>query len=129
MATTRGCFGAISVGGNNIGELRAWELTETAEEIDTSVMGDCTRKYESGPVEASGTFTCWLDDTDAAQSAMTVASVVSVLLWPAGMGSGKAQRSFDARINEIPESADVDGVVERSYTYRATTPIDRSPQT
>lgn len=128
MATTRGCFGQITVNAAVVGELRAWELTETAEEIDVSAMGTCVKKYESGPVEASGTFTCWLDDTDAGQAELTVAAEVTVLLWPGGAGSGLAQRSFSARINEIPESADVDGAVERSYTYRATTAIDRTPQ-
>lgn len=128
MATTRGCFGQVTVDANVIGELRSWELTETAEEIDVSSMGSCVKTYQSGPVEASGTFTCWLDDSDAGQSALAVATEAVVLLWPAGAGSGLAQRSFSARINEIPESADVDGVVERSYTYRATTAIDRTPQ-
>lgn len=129
MSTTRGCFGQITVDASVVGELRSWELTETAEEIDVSAMGNCVKKYESGPVEASGTMAVWLDDADAGQALLAVATEVDVILWPGGAGSGLAQRSFTARINEIPESADVEGAVERSYTYRATTAIDRTPQT
>lgn len=128
MAVTRGCFGQISVGGNVLGELRAWELTETAEEIDVSIMGNCVKRYEAGPVEASGTFTCYMDDTDTAQGALTVGAEIAVLLYPGGVGTGLPSRSFSAKITEIPESADVDGVVERNYSYRATTTIDRTPQ-
>ena len=128
MAVTRGCFGSISVGGNPLGELRAWELTETAEEIDVSIMGNCVKRYEAGPTEASGTLTCYMDDGDTGQGALTIGAEVAVLLYPGGIGSTLPQRSFTAKITEIPESADVDGVVERTYSYRATTAIDRTPQ-
>ena len=126
---TRGCKGQVRVGTTPVAETRTWELNESAERIDASVMGDCTRKYEVGPVEATGTFTCFLDDTDTnGQLALPVAGSVSLVLWPAGEGSGLSQRSFTATIEAIAERAAVDGLVERDYTYLATTPVDRTAQ-
>lgn len=128
MATTRGCLGQVQVGASVVGELRTWELTEEADRIDASVMGACVRKYEVGPVSATGTFTVFLDDSDAGQSAMPVAGNVALTLWPGGAGSGKPQRAFSANVEQVAERADVDGLVERDYTYAATTAVDRTPQ-
>ena len=130
MPVTRGCFGRVEVGGNPVAELRTWEINESSERIDASAMGDCTRKFENGPVETTGTFTCWLDDTDTTgQGALGIAADVTLVFMPAGTGSGLPQRTAQATVEAVAERAAVDGLVERDYTYFVNGAVDRTPQT
>lgn len=127
---TRGCGGQVLVGAAVVAEVRNWELSETAERIDASSMGDCSRTYAVGPVEATGGFNCWMDDSDATgQGALPVAGSVTLSLYPDGAGTGKPSRTFSATIEGVAERADVAGLVERDYTFVATTPVDRTAQT
>ena len=127
---TRGCGGQVLVGAAVVAEVRNWELAETADRIDASSMGDCTRKYAVGPTEATGGFNCWMDDSDTTgQGALPVAGAVTLVLHPDGAGTGKPARTFDANIEGVTERADVAGLVERDYTFVATTPVDRTAQT
>ena len=127
---TRGCGGQVLVGAAVVAEVRTWELNETAERIDASSMGACVRSYAVGPVEATGTFTCWLDDSDATgQGALPVAGSVTLTLHPDGAGSGKPARTFPAVIEGVAERASAEGLVERDYTYLATDTVDRTAQT
>lgn len=130
MATIRGCFGVVKIGPTPtvVAELRAWELNETAERIDVSAMGDCTKKFSVGAVEGSGTFSMWLDSgPDAGQALVVVGTAVDVELFPGGEGTGNLLRSFNATITDRGEAADVNGIVELSASYAVNGAIDLTP--
>ena len=92
-------------------------------------MGACVRTYIDGATEANGSFTCWMDDADTnGQAALPIKASVTLKLYPDGAGSGKPSRSMTATIQQVREGAAVDGLVERDYTFFATTVVDRTPQ-
>lgn len=129
MATTRGYLGEVLVGAAVIAEITAWELTETAERIDASAMGSPNRKFEIGPLGATGTFTAWMDDSDATgQGAVLNGTQVTLSLRPGGTGSTLPERTFTANIEQVAERATFEGVVERDYAYVAITAVDRTAQ-
>lgn len=126
MATIRGCFGIVLAGGSdtNVGEIRTWEYTESAQRIDASVMGNCTKKFVAGAKETTGRITAWwnlgpgTDPTqDAGQALLTVGASVALKLHPNGTGSGKPELSGTVTITEVGASADVDGIVQANFGF------------
>lgn len=124
MATIRGCFGKMLAGGTPtaVGELRSWEYTESAERIDASVMGDCTKKFVAGAKETIVRWTTWwnlgagtVPAQDAGQALLTVGSDVALLLHPNGTLAGKPELSGTVTITSVGGRAEVDGIVEASF--------------
>lgn len=95
MSTTRGCFGKIGLklstttsAAGIMGELADWSYEETAEEIDASEMGDCTKKFVAGAQKTAGSITAHWDSADAVQNLITVGATVQIEIYPGGNGSG-----------------------------------------
>ena len=127
MAVTRGCLGIIKVrdaaasgSAARIYRIRDWTFSETAERLDSSEIGDCTKTFVAGAVETSVNINAWWDATSGAnQDDMTVANDVYVEIWPAGTGSGKTYYSTPsggANINENSRTGSIDGIVEASWS-------------
>ena len=127
MAVTRGCLGIVKVKDAaatgavaRIYRIRDWNYSETAERLDSSEIGDCTKTYVAGAVETTVSINAWWDSTSGAnQGDMTVANDVYMEIWPAGTGTGKTYWSTPtggANINENTRSAGVDGITEASWS-------------
>ena len=128
MAVSRGCLGkifvkdaAVTSGATQMLRVRDWSFSESAERLESSEIGACTKTYVAGAVETSGNVTVWWDTTTGAnQTQMTVANDVYIEFYPAGTGSGSTYYKTPtggANIQEVSRSGGVDGIVETSYSF------------
>ena len=75
MATTKGSSGVVklAVSGGSVaamGEVRSFTLSESADTIEDSVMGDSARTYVSSLTSATLSMEVYWDDADAVQLVM-----------------------------------------------------------
>jgi len=119
MAVHKGSEGYVKVGANTVAEVQNWSLTETAETIDTSSMGDTARSYVSGLTSASGSVAVRWDETDTTgQGAMTVGASVTLNLYPEGADTGDTYATMSAIITEAGVSATFDSLVEATFSFQ-----------
>jgi hypothetical protein len=128
MAVTRGCLGkiyvkdaAVTSGATQMLRVRDWSFSESAERLESSEIGSCTKTYVAGAVETSGTINVFWDATTGAnQSAMTVANDVYMEFYIAGYATGTAYYKTPtggANIQEVSRSGGVDGIVQSTYSF------------
>ena len=122
MAITRGCYGTVEVDAATVAEVKAWELNTSAEVLDSSAIGDCTKSYTVGAVDWSGTVSCWWDATDTnGQEAMDVGTTITTLsLQPEGDTTADVTYSGSAIITSIARSGAVDSIVEANFSFQGT---------
>ena len=96
MATFSGSAGVVKAGGNAIAEITSFSVEQTAS------------------VDAR------FDDTDTAQTAMSIGSSLAFLFQPEGSGSGAYQLSGTGIVTGISQSQAHDGLVERSFSVQGT---------
>lgn len=119
MAVHKGQEGYVSVGANTIAEIKDWSLSETAETLDTTSMGDTARSYLASLTTASGSISCHWDETDTTgQGAMTVGATVTLNLYPEGNTSGDTYATCSAIITEAGVSSAFDGLVSASFSFQ-----------
>lgn len=120
MAVHKGSEGTVKVGANAVSEIVDWSLSETADVIDTSSMGDTARTFTSSLTSATGSIAVRWDETDTTgQGAMTVGAEVTLNLYPEGADSGDTYATLSAIITEAGKSASFDGLVEASFSFQA----------
>jgi len=121
MANHKGSEGTAKIGANAIAEIKDWSISETAETIDDTTMGDTARTKQVGLTTASGSMTAFWDETDTTgQGAMTVGASVTLNLYPEGATSGDTYATLTALITEKGVSTTLDGMVETSVSFEAT---------
>ena len=120
MANHKGSEGIAKVGSNTIAEIKDFSLSETAETIDDTTMGDSARTKQVGLTTASGSMTAFWDETDTSgQGAMTVGASVTLNLYPEGAISGDNFATLTALITEKGVSTTLDGMVETTVSFEA----------
>lgn len=120
MANHTGSEGVVKVGANTVAEVRDWSLSETADTIEDTAMGDSARTRKPGLTSASGSITAFWDETDTTgQGAMTVGAEVTLNLYPEGATSGDTYATLSAIITEAGVSASFDGMVEATFSFEA----------
>jgi len=120
MPNHKGSEGVAKVGTSTISEIRDWSLSESAETIDDTVLGDTARTKKAGLTDASGSLTAFWDESDTSgQGAMTVGSEISLNLYPEGATSGDTYATLTAIITEKGISTSLDGMVETSVSFEA----------
>ena len=121
MANHKGSEGIAKVGSNTIAEIKDFSLSETAETIDDTTMGDSARTKQVGLTTASGSMTAFWDETDSSgQGAMTVGASVTLNLYPEGATTGDNYATLTALITEKGISTTLDGMVETTVSFEAT---------
>ena len=121
MANHKGSEGTAKIGANAIAEIKDWSISESAETIDTSKMGDSARTKTVGLTTASGSLTAFWDETDTTgQGAITVGAEVALNLYPEGATTGDTFAALTAIITEKGVSTTLDGMVETSVSFEAT---------
>lgn len=119
MAVHKGSEGYVKVGSSTVAEVQNWSLTETAETIDTSSMGDTARSYVPSLTTANGSVAVRWDETDTSgQGAMTVGAEVTLNLYPEGADTGDTYATMSAIITEAGTSASFDGLVEATFSFQ-----------
>ena len=120
MANHKGSEGVAKVGSNTIAEIKDFSLSETAETIDDTTMGDSARTKQVGLTTASGSMTAFWDETDSSgQGAMTVGASVTLNLYPEGATTGDTYATLTALITEKGVSTTLDGMVETTVSFEA----------
>ena len=118
MANHKGSEGVVKVGSNTVAEVKDWSLTQSADTIEDTAMGDSARTYKPSLTSASGSISCFWDETDTTgQGAMTAGSEVTLNLYPEGDDNGDTYYTCSAIITEESASASFDGMVEASFSF------------
>ena len=118
MANHAGSEGVVMVGANTVAEVRDWSLTETAEVIDDTTMGDSARTKKPSLTSASGSLTAFWDETDTTgQGAMTIGAEVTLNLYPEGSTSGDTFATGSAIVTELGKSGASEGMVEATFSF------------
>lgn len=116
MAVHKGSEGYVKVGLNTVAEVRDWSLSESADTIETSSMGDSARTYVAGLTSATGSVAVHYDETDTTgQGALTVGSEVTLSLYV----DADTYATLSAIITEAGVSSSFDGLVEGSFSFAA----------
>lgn len=121
MATHRGSEGTVKSGANAIAEIRSYTITETADTLEDTSMGDSSRTYLASLKTFSGSIECFWDETDTnGQLTLDPGSTVTINVYPEGSSSGDKYYSGSVIITERSVTASFDGMVEASFSFQGT---------
>ena len=120
MSTHNGSSGLVHVGTDAIGELRSWQFTENATMIDTSVLSDTAQTFSAGSTNWSGSAECFLDETDTAQTALTIGASATLKFYFEGATSGDKYYTGTGLVESVDRSAATDDIVSVSFSFRGT---------
>jgi len=120
MATFKGNEGTVLSGSDAVAEIRSFSVSETADVIEDTVMGDSAKSYVASFTDATATVECYFDDTDTAQNSFTVGSSVTLNLQMEGNTSGDHKLSGTALITGRDISVAADGMVEATFSMQIT---------
>lgn len=121
MANHTGSEGIVKISANTIAEVRSWTLTNTADTIEDTTMGDSWRTHKSVLSSWSGQVVCYWDETDTTgQGALTSGATVALKLYPEGSATGDTYYQGDAIVTSIERTASFDGMVEATFAFTGT---------
>jgi hypothetical protein len=120
MATFSGSAGVVKAGGNAIGEIRSFSVEQSSDVIEDTKMGDSARTFKPSLTQFTASVEALFDDSDTAQTSMTIGSELAFLFQPEGSGSGAYQLSGTGIVTGISQSQSFDGLVERSFSVQGT---------
>lgn len=119
MATFKGNSGVVKVGSAAVAELRSYSITETAETIDDTAMGDTYRSVQASLKSFNGSLDVYFDDTDSSgQGALTVGAAVTVEFLMEGSASGAHKLSGSAIVTDRTITGSSDSMVEASLSIQ-----------
>lgn len=121
MATHKGSEGTVKSGANAIAEIRSYTITETADTLEDTTMGDASRTYLASLKTFSGSIDCFWDETDTnGQLTLDPGSTVTINIYPEGSTSGDTYYTGSVIITEKSITASFDGMVEASFSFQGT---------
>ena len=120
MATHNGSEGLVHVGTDAVGELRSWQFTENANMIETTVLSDTAQTFSAGTTNWSGSAECFLDETDTAQTALTIGASATLKFYFEGNSSGDKYYTGTGLVESVDRSAATDDIVSVSFSFRGT---------
>ena len=120
MAVHKGSEGVIKVGANTVAEVRSYSLEESADVVEKTAMGDSTRSYLSTLTQFTASVEVFFDETDTAQTALSVGSTVILEVYPEGTSTGDTYYNGSAIVTGFTKSASFDGLVEASITLQGS---------
>ena len=127
MATHKGSEGTVKSGANAIAEIRSYTITETADVLEDTSMGDSSRTYLASLKTFTGSIECFWDETDTnGQLTLDVGSTVTINIYPEGSTSGDTYYTGSVIITEKSVTASFDGMVEASFSFQGTGALSES---
>lgn len=118
MATLHGKVGTVFNNTNAVGEVTAFEYSETADTAEDSVMGDTVKSYKAGLRDGSGSVTCRFDPDDTQQNAMDPGTTITLKLRPEGTGTGLDEWSGSVIVTGKSVSVSFDGIEELKLDFQ-----------
>lgn len=134
MATCyHGKNGALSLGGTNIAMLTSWTLTENADTVECTAMGDTSRKYMVGIKGFEGSAECvWTDETATQSiSEITVGTTYNAIFFVDDNATATADMGYkgDVIVTSIEVAAAMDDVVRATVNFQGTGDLSRDDST
>ena len=129
MATHTGSEGTLKVGANTIGEIRSFSISESADTLEDTSMGDVARTYKSSLTTFTGSVDVFWDEADTGQMAMTVGASVTFSAYPEGATAGDKYYTGTAIVTGLTINSSFDGMVEASITLQGTGALTLSTAT
>lgn len=127
MANHTGSEGLVKVGANTVAEVRSYSITETADTIEDTTMGDTSRTYLSSLKSFTGSLDVYWDEADTnGQQALSVGSSVTLNVYPEGASSGDTYYSGTSIVTGLTITASFDGMVEASITVQGTGALSKT---
>mgnify|MGYP003630363912 FL=1 len=118
MATHTGSAGTIKIGANAVAELRSFSIEETADTVEDTVMTDTARSFKPTLTSFSGSADVYWDETDTAQTALSVGAEVTIGFYPEGDTSTSTYYSGSCIVTGVSRSSSFDGLVEASISLQ-----------
>lgn len=116
MATHTGSEGTVKVGSDAIGEIRSFNLEESADTLEDTTMGDTARTRKPSLTTFSGSIDVLWDETDTGQNALTAGAEVTINAYPEGDAAGDTYLTGTAIVTNRNVSSSFDGLVEMSIS-------------
>lgn len=116
MATHTGSEGTVKVGSDAIGEIRSFNLEESADTLEDTTMGDTARTRKPSLTTFSGSIDVLWDETDTGQNALTAGAEVTINAYPEGDAAGDTYLTGTAIVTNRSVSSSFDGLVEMSIS-------------
>ena len=120
MAIHKGSEGTVHVGTDAVAEIRSYSIEETADTLETTSMGDAARTHLASLTSFSGSLDVYWDESDTAQTALTVGTSVTIKFYPEGTASSAKYYSGEAIVTGVSRSAAFDGLVESSISIQGS---------
>ena len=124
MATYRGedgVFQAITSGGTlaTVSNLRSWEISETSESIESSVMGDSSKTFVAGQKSWTASCEVLYDLANAVQADLVVGESVDIKIFP---NTTSQTESFagTAIVTATSQSGEIGDLVASSISLQGT---------
>lgn len=113
MTTYTGKDGSVMNGAGAVGEVKGFEVTQTADTVDDTVMGDDWKTHQVLHKSWSGSVNVLFDNGDTlGQETFTIGSAVAFKGYPAGNSSGLLELSGSATVTDRAITTSFDGMVE-----------------
>ena len=121
MANHAGSEGTVHVGTTAVAEIRSYSISETADTVEDTVMGDAARTYKPSLKSFSGSVDVYWDESDTdGQVALSVGSEVTIKFYPEGASTGDTYLYGSAIVTGKTVNGSFDGMVEASITIQGT---------
>lgn len=129
MATHTGSEGTIKIGSDTVGEIRSYSISETADTIEDTSMGDASRTFKTGLKSFTASVDVFWDEADAGQTALSVGTNVTLNVYPEGSTTGDKYYTGSAIVTGRTVNGSFDGMVEASLTLQGTGALSLSTAT
>lgn len=121
MANHLGNEGTVKFAANAIAEIKSFEITETADTVEDTVMGDSWKTHQVTHKDWSAQVTVLWDETDTlGQAACTIGASGAFAFYPEGAGSGDTYLSGTGLVTSRQISSQHNGLVEMTLQVKGT---------
>lgn len=121
MANHLGNEGSVKFGANAIAEIKTFEITETADTVEDTVMGDTWKTHQVTHKGWSGSVTVLWDETDTnGQAACTIGASGTFSFYPEGSGSGDTYLTGTGLVTSRAIASQYNGLVEMTLQVQGT---------
>ncbi len=127
MAKRESDDGVFKIGTATVAELRAYAISDPADQFDTSELGAARKSIEYAPGLLSCSLTLYWDETDTNGQATMIAgdTAASCTIYPTGVVEGEQEITFgNVKWGSVEERGQVEGWLEKSVQFSADSKTD-----
>lgn len=129
MSNYTGNDGVVKIGAAAIGELKGFNIEESATVHDNTVInGENTRTVKGGRTQWNGGIEVHYDPDDTAIATMVVGAEVAFEGYPTGEASGMYKLDGNILINSASTPIEVDGMIVQSYSFDGSGDLGKTAQ-